>query len=274
MKLQRASGTARMRVVLSAGVTRLDVLYQEGAAKIRLPRDRRRAWAEAVLINTAGGLTGGDIIGWQAEAAKGSALVVTTQACEKVYRASSGTAEVTTGLTLGERAHLAWLPQETILFNESALNRRIDVHMAPDATCLILEPIIFGRGAMGETVRDVSLRDRWRIVCDGALVHAEDLRIEGDASALMERGATGGGATAMASLLYVGADAQDRLAAVRPLLAGMADARAAANAWRCGGTGKLLARILAKDGFSLRRVVMPLAEMLNRQAGLPRIWTS
>ncbi|MCC0056691.1 MAG: urease accessory protein UreD [Rhodobiaceae bacterium] len=272
--LQRASGSARVRVARSADATRLDVLYQEGAAKIRLPRDRRRAWAEAVLINTAGGLTGGDRIGWETEAAAGTMLVVTTQACEKVYRASGGIAEVEARLIAGVGAHLAWLPQETILFNESALQRRIDVEIAPDATCLILEPVIFGRQAMGEEVRETVLHDRWRVRCDGALVHAEDLRVEGDAAALMARAAIGGGAGAMASLLYVGADAEDRLCGVRSFLKNSPDGSAAANAWRSGGTGKLLARILAKDGFSLRRVVMPLAEMLNRQAGLPRIWTN
>jgi len=200
--------------------------------------------------------------------------VLTTQACEKVYRASSGIADVEARLVAGEGAHLAWLPQETILFNESALSRRIDVHLAANATCLILEPVIFGRQAMGEEVRETMLRDRWRVRCGGALVHAEDLRVEGDAASLMKRGAIGAGAGAMASLLYIGADAEDRLCGVRSFLEGYADGRAGANAWRCGGTGKLLARILAKDGFSLRRVVMPLAEMLNRQAGLPRIWTN
>ncbi|MCR6674001.1 urease accessory protein UreD [Devosia ginsengisoli] len=34
-----------------------------------------------MLINTAGGLTGGDHLQWQARAASGGAMVLTTQAC-------------------------------------------------------------------------------------------------------------------------------------------------------------------------------------------------
>lgn len=275
IRLQRASGAARLAVCGTSGATRLGVLYQEGAAKIGLPRVPRGAPIEAVLINTAGGLTGGDALQWHVEAGAGGHLVVTTQACEKIYRAACGVAETRTALRVGPASRLAWLPQETILFNESALKRSIEAEIATDGACLILEPVIFGRGAMGEAVTGTSLCDRWRIRCEGRLVHAEDMRLQGDAAALLRRRAIGAGAGAMASLIFLAPDAGDRLDAVRRLLAEAGDgATGAASAWRVGGTGKLLARILASDGFSLRRVVMPLVKLLNGQAGLPRIWTN
>ncbi len=45
----------------------------------------------AVLLNTAGGLTGGDRFSVSATAADGSRLTLTTQAAERVYRALPGT---------------------------------------------------------------------------------------------------------------------------------------------------------------------------------------
>lgn len=76
-----------------AGRTRIAELYQEGAAKIRLPAVPDDP-LEAILINTAGGLTGGDRIAWSIDVGAGASAMVTTQACEKVYRAGSGRAEV------------------------------------------------------------------------------------------------------------------------------------------------------------------------------------
>ena len=75
------------------GRTRIGRLYQEGAAKIRMPRTSADP-LEAVLINTAGGLTGGDRLDWAVDVGDGASATVTTQACEKVYRAASDGAEV------------------------------------------------------------------------------------------------------------------------------------------------------------------------------------
>ena len=94
-RLQRARGHGRLAAKASAAGTRLDVLYQDGCAKIRLPKTFDGAM-EAVLINTAGGLTGGDRIAWDLEARAGTRLTVTTQACERAYKAHASTATVET----------------------------------------------------------------------------------------------------------------------------------------------------------------------------------
>ena len=51
---QRTSGTGRVSAKSAGGKTRLDVFYQEGAAKIRIPESFDGAM-EAVLINTSRG---------------------------------------------------------------------------------------------------------------------------------------------------------------------------------------------------------------------------
>ena len=91
--LQWARGCGRIAVRAEAGVTRLSRLYQDGCGKIRLPRDARAEGLEAVLINSSGGLTGGNRMEWAAEVGDGARLTRSTQACEKIYRARDGVAE-------------------------------------------------------------------------------------------------------------------------------------------------------------------------------------
>jgi urease accessory protein len=76
---------------------------------------------EAVIINTAGGLTGGDHMDWQFEAGEGARMSLTTQACEKTYKARATEARVSVQFRLQSGSSMAWLPQETILFDRARL---------------------------------------------------------------------------------------------------------------------------------------------------------
>jgi urease accessory protein len=267
--LQRVRAAGRLSVKQSGDQTRLDRLYQEGAAKIRFPAPESNA-LEAVLINTAGGLTGGDRVAWSVEAAAGTRLALTTQACEKIYRAGNGHADVSVSLKAGMDARLAWLPQETILFDRSALVRKLDVDLAPGAQALILEATIFGRQAMGEHVSAATFHDRWRVRVNGSLVHAEDFRIGTDVAAQLARPAIAAGGRAVATILMIADCAGHMLDPARAIIG---DAGGASH-WRIGSTGKLLARLVAEDGYALRARLVPLIRLLNGQAGLPKIWTS
>ncbi|MEM6439387.1 MAG: urease accessory protein UreD [Pseudomonadota bacterium] len=242
-------------------------LRQQGSAKCFLPRTH--AEATAVFLNTAGGLTGGDRFDWFSEARPGARLSVTTQAAERVYRAQSGeTARVTARLALGAGARLDWLPQETILFDGGALDRRLEIEMAEDAALLAVEPLVLGREAMGETVRAARFRDGWRLRRAGRLVWADGLRLVGEAAAIASARATFAGARAAATLVYAAPDAEARLEGLRAVLPGDGAARGAASAW----DGLLCGRLLAADGFALRRALIPALEFL-RGGGLPRVWT-
>ncbi len=135
---QRARGEGRLVAKAEGGRTRIAELYQEGCAKIRLPKTFD-ASMEAVLINSSGGVTGGDRLSWEFRAGKGTKLTLTTQACEKVYKAAAGTAEIATRISVAAGAHVDWLPQETILFDRSALSRSLEVDLAADASFLAVE---------------------------------------------------------------------------------------------------------------------------------------
>lgn len=264
---QRVDARGRLAVKRRSGRSRVDRLFQEGAAKIRMPVPDGDA-LEAVLINTAGGLTGGDKLSWDIDIAAGASAVVTTQACEKLYRAGGGKARVAVDLGVAAGGRLCWLPQETILFDGSALSRRIACGLAADAELLLCEATIVGRSAHGEIVTRAHFRDDWRVRIDGRLVHAEAMLLGGRVDAVLGLPAVAGGAKAFASVLMIGPRAEAMLKPARAIL----DGAGGASFWEIAGTGKLLARLVAGDGFALRQRLVPLLGLLNGQAGLPRVW--
>lgn len=265
---QRARGCAEVAFTRREGATRLDRLYQAGCAKALLPRTHG-ADPEIVLINTAGGVTGGDRIDYGISAGPGSGLVATTQAAERVYRSTGGSARIETRLTLGPGARLDWLPQETILFDGGRLTRRLQADLAQDATLTALEMLMFGRAAMGEAVSTGALSDTWEIRRGGRLVHMEALRVIGDIARALAGSAALSGNRALATLVVVGPDAGDRLVSARAWLAQLEGVLAAASA----KDDVLILRFLAADLAPLRAALGRFL-MAFRSIGLPRVWTA
>jgi urease accessory protein len=263
--LQRARGRARIAVRAEGGVTRLADLYQDGCAKLRLPKVYGPSSVEAVLLNTAGGLTGGDVYATEALAGPGAALTLTTQACERVYRASSGTARVETQLSAGPGAQLHWLPQETILFDGGQLDRSLDVELTGDAVFLAVEALVLGRVASGETVSTGSFTDSWRIRRDGKLIFADAARIAGDIDAVAAGPAVLAGMKAVATVVCGAPGAEERLADARAVLDPLPTAGASAM------PGLLICRLVAADDRALRARLVPLLNLLAGRA-LPRVW--
>jgi urease accessory protein len=268
-KHQRSSGAGRIGFKPGGGETRLDTLFQEGCAKIRLPRVPARSHQEAVLINTSGGLTGGDRLQWSVALGEATRAVVTSQACERIYRASGGVARVESSVSIGPDADLAWLPQETILFDGGALERRLDIEMAPGSRLLAVEALVLGRQAMGEQVTQGHYRDRWRIRRSGRLIHAEDLALGPQVASLAARPAVLSGARALATVLLVAEGAERYVEPARALVG----QRGGVSAWDVGGDGKLLARLVADSAYDLRRHLVPLIALLNGKAGVPKVWS-
>jgi urease accessory protein len=263
--LQRARGEVRLSFKTWRGATVLDTLRQAGVGKARLPDPGPGRPVEAVLLNTAGGLTDGDIFEVEAGFAPATRAVITTQASEKVYRSRGRAAHVTTRLTIGAGAHAEWLPQDTILFDKGRLDRRLEVDMAGDATALLLESVVLGRTAMGETVREGHLIDRWRLRREGRLIYADGLVLGGDIRAHGAARATLAGHLAFATLVLVSPEAESRLEAARALLAPL-DCECGASAWN----GLLALRLLARDGAMLRRDLVRL--LTGLRGPLPRVW--
>jgi urease accessory protein len=238
---------------------------EAGSLRVRMPRPAGPT-LEAVLINTGGGIACGDRFAMHVEAGVGAQLALTTPAAEKAYRSDGATAEVAVRLKLAADADLAWMPQETIVFDHARIRRRIDADLAADARLLLFEPVVFGRTARGEEVRDGFFEDRWRIRRDGQLVHADTLRLAGPIAALLDRPTVAGGGRALATLVHVATDAVDRLEEARALLTGCA-CSVGASAWN----GLLAVRFLARDGAELRRGATRFIEGFLG-CPLPRVW--
>ncbi|MEX0344956.1 MAG: urease accessory protein UreD [Rhizobiaceae bacterium] len=263
--LQRSRGAGRLSAVLLDGKVRLKDLYQQGNAKLRVPRGHGRDVLEAVMINTAGGMTGGDDLSWEFDAGPGATLCLTTQASEKIYRSSAGTADTTIILKAGSGSRVSWLPQETILYDRCSFRRTIHAELDRTSEALFIEPVVFGRTAMNEQVFAGSVRDRWRIYSDGELIHAEDFAIEGRIADTLKSDAVAGGAGALATVLLVSRKAEVHLDDARRLT-GKAGG---ASAWH----GKLLIRLIAKNGYELRNRLMPIVQLLDPQTAIPKLWT-
>ncbi|MFN3461260.1 MAG: urease accessory protein UreD [Oceanibaculum sp.] len=264
--LQRLRGRVELSAKLVAGRTRLDRLYQEGSAKARLPKTPGTA-LEAILINTGGGMTGGDRLHVGVTAGAGAHLVATSQAAEKIYRSPRGEALMETRLEVGAGGRLDWLPQETILFEGGRFGRRLEADVAADGALLIVESTIFGRTARGEEVTEGHFADRWRVCRAGRLVFADTTRLDGDIAGLLDRPAVAGGGRAVAALLHVAGDAEERLDAVRAVLARHPAVEGGASAWN----GLLHARLVSRTGIALRAALIDLLQILRGQP-MPRAW--
>jgi urease accessory protein len=256
----RAEGTASL--VVGEG-SRIVDLRQQGALKLVFPHHAAGRACEAVMLNTAGGITGGDRFTIGASVDRGQ-LVMTTQAAERAYRAKEGAGQVTTHLTVGPEGRLHWLPQETILFDGSALKRRLDADLHGDAAALFVETVLFGRLAMGETSPEVDYREDWRIRRDGRLIYADALRISGDSGTLLAPAAVANGARAVASVVYAAPDAEALADRARDLLPEYAGLSLISH-------DLLAVRMVAADGFDLRAGLVPLLKTLAR-AELPKCW--
>jgi urease accessory protein len=268
LALQRTFGRIDIGLHRKDGATRLARFYQEGAGRARLPRVAAEADPEIVVMNTAGGLTGGDRFSVQLDLAADARAAAATQASEKIYRSAGGEARIENILRLGPGARLDWLPQETILFDRARLDRSLTVEMAEDATLLAAEAVVFGRTAMGETVSEGYVRDRWRVRRAGRLVFAEGTRVDGAIADALARKGTLSGARAMALVLYTAPDAEDRIDDVRRAF-DEAPAEAGASVW----DGLLAARIVAADGAALRATLIPALAALRDGRPLPKVWT-
>ncbi len=259
----RSAGSIALEVGVKAGATRRLRAAEDGPLRVRFPGPDS-ANLEAMIVNTAGGIAGGDRHRIEISAGEKAQLVVTTAAAEKVYRALGPGADIGVRLRAQAGAGLCWLPQETILFDRAQLSRRIEVDLSANASLLMAEAVVFGRSAMGETVKRGMLTDHWRLRRDGRLIFAETVRLDGPIADKLAEPAIARGGIAIATVLAAPADeaATERVRALSESFSG----EVGISAWN----GLAVARLCAKDGSALRA---DLAAVLTALGGtLPRLW--
>ena len=263
----RVKGGAELVFEQRAGRTVAASVREWDGYRVRWPR--RRDGLEAVIVNTGGGVAGGDHVVFRVEAREEASAILTTPTAERVYGAlGSATASIDLRLELKNNARISWIPQETIIFDRARLKRTITADVDSSASLLISEAVIFGREAMGETVRTGAYRDAWRISRAGELVFAETARVEGPIEEILREAPTAGGRHVLATVLFVSPSAAVRLGAVRRALED-AGCEAAASAWN----GLIVVRLLGTCGMSVRAAQARVLSVLMN-GPLPRVWAN
>jgi urease accessory protein len=259
----RATGHIALSVDAASGRTRRSRVHEDGSLRVRFPKAQSEA-LEAVIVNTGGGMTGGDRFVIEVELGEGASLVAGTAAAEKIYRSTGPDAEMNVKLALGDGARLSWLPQETILFDGARLSRRIDVDLAEGASLLMAEAVVFGRAAMGEAMNQGLFADRWRLRRGGRLAYADSARLDGAIADKLGQAAVTAGGIAIATVLIAPAD-DAKLAAVRALGKQFVG-EVGISAWN----GTVAVRLCAMDGAALRHDLIAVLAALGTQ--VPQLW--
>jgi len=271
--LQRAAGTCRIVVGGSGSDTRIMDLYQKSPIRVLFPRSGDDRSQEAVLLNTSGGIAGGDRLQVSVTALSGASIAVTTQAAEKVYRALDQSAFINTKLIVDNAARLAWLPQETIVFNHGRLSRCTDIEVSSGSQLLALECLVLGRAARGEKLSAGAIVETWQVRKNGRLQWRDTFRLTDNVFPHLFRKALLSDSTALATLLYFGPDLEERLQLIR--------AQSVSFDCECGATvvgGMVVARFAARHSFDLKAALRNLLKELGRETPpgpfrVPKMWS-
>jgi urease accessory protein len=271
--LQRADGCGRLVLSASENGTRIEDIFERSPTRIMFPRTGSRPVEEAVIINTGGGVAGGDRLECSVNALPGASIAVTSQAAEKVYRALYDPARVATRLKARESARLAWLPQETIVFNGARIHRTTEIELFSGAELLALEWLVLGRAAHGEIVVGGSVIDGWRVKRDGQLVWADSLRITDGTFVHLSRKALLSSCNAIATLIYFGPDLEKRLDFLRQIISCLG--------CECAVTlvsGLIVARFAANQSSDLKLALRSFLQQFEPEVGsgpfrVPKMWS-
>jgi urease accessory protein len=261
---QRACAEARASFARVGARTEPARLFETGGLRWRFPRSSNPC--EAAIVNTGGGVAGGDSYSVSLALSEGAEVEASTPSAERIYRSEGPAASIATRLTLSPRAQLFWLPQETLLFDGARLERRLEVETSGEAALIVAETLVFGRLAMGETRIDASVRDSWRVRRDGELVFADETRID-HAGAALDRKAVGAGARALSTILAAAPNIEARLPDLRAALkAAGAGVESGASAF----DRLVVVRLLAASSDHLRAAV--IASIVALGGRKPRLW--
>ena len=95
----RALGRIALAAVADRGVTRRARVHEAGALRVRFPNGSGQA-LDAVIVNTAGGMTGGDRFDIEANVGAGAEVTVTTAAAAAAAPATSPPAAAATAAAI------------------------------------------------------------------------------------------------------------------------------------------------------------------------------
>lgn len=261
-----------------AGTTRLIERSHFGPLRVQKPLyPEGPEVCHTIVVHPPGGVVGGDRLSIAAGVQARAKAFVTTPGAAKWYRANGETSRQDVQIDVAAGGAMEWLPQETIFFNDAAVDLRQDITLAADAHYIGWEILCFGRTASGEVFDRGSVRQKTSIRRGGKLVWFEQGKIGGDSTA-MGSPLSLAGRTVCATLIAVGNTVPAAaLQALREHVAGISQGR--------GDTGASLLKQVCVvrylgDSSEVARAVMagawqhlrPL--LMDRAAVTPRIWNT
>jgi len=272
-QLQRAKGVCRIAVSGSEEGNKIVDVFQESPLRVIFPRIDGVTAKEAVLVNTGGGIAGGDRLECGVTAMAGASIAVTSQTAERVYRALDQPARILTKLKVGAGAKLAWLPHETIVFNWARFHRQTEVEILPGSELLALEWLVFGRAAHGEQMVGGEICESWRVKREGRLIWADTFRVSEEVFPHLNRKALLSNCKAIATLIYFGTQLDERLVLMREI--------SRSFDCRCGATlvaGLIIVRLAAKESWTLKLALTALLQQLGPEFSdgpfrVPKMWS-
>ena len=261
---QRARAEAFASFARIGARTEPQRLFETGGLRWRFPRSSTPC--EAALVNTGGGVAGGDSYSVSLSLSEGAEVEAATTSAERIYRSDGAAADIATRLTLAPGARLFWLPQETLIFDGARLERRLEVETSGEAEFLVAETLVFGRLAMGERRIDASLRTPGAFAAMGGSYSPTRRELE-HAGAALERKAVGAGARALSTIVASAPNIEARLPDLRTALdAAGPGAESGASAF----DGLIVVRLLAASFDQLRGAL--IASIVALGGRKPRLW--
>jgi urease accessory protein len=271
--LQRSDGFARLVVSGSPHGTRIVDIFERSPTKFMFPGLRHAPVEEVVIVNTGGGIAGGDRVEFDVTVLSDASIAVTSQAAERVYRALNEPARIRTRLKIRDRAKLAWLPQETIVFNGGRILRNAEIDISSGAEVLALESLVLGRVAFGEKLAFGEITEGWRIRLNGRLIWADCFRAPEEVFPRFRSRALLADFKAICTLIYFGADVETRVQFMRDLAPQLR-----CNCVATAVSGLMIARLGAQDPAELKAGLSQILMRFDRARGpgpfrLPKMWS-
>ena len=121
---------------------------------------------ELPILHTAGGLVGGDELEININLKKNSKSTISTVAAQKIYGSvkrsrikPEGTwCKQTILINQEEKTDLEWLPQETIMYENSLYEQEVIVQLEPNSSFMSMDIVRLGRTAASESLK----QGKWR----------------------------------------------------------------------------------------------------------------
>jgi urease accessory protein len=262
-QFQRAHGKIDVKIINN----QVNKFYQSGSAKVFYPKCYNE-FNELVLVNTAGGITGGDLFIYNIDIQK-SKIFVTTQTAERAYKGYENSGQIKVNLSIDSDSSLFWIPQELILFDNCNLNRKIDVNLNIDSNFLLSETTIFGRTAMNENLEKGFFFDNWRIHVKDKLIHAEALSLSGDIKNILSGLATAQNNVSICNIFLYGKDFLKNELQLIKTIESFDMNYIAYSSWN----DKMLIRIISKDAYYLKNIQKKILLCVSNNT-IPKVWNS